>query len=78
MVGVQCVVKEMRLDEVLKADEVFLTGTAAEIIGVNAIDVDGPGSGKNVKIGTGKEGTITRKLRMKFREIVTSDHVPED
>jgi branched-chain amino acid aminotransferase len=78
MVGVQCVVKEMRLDEVLKADEVFLTGTAAEIIGVNAIDVDGPGSGNNVKIGTGKEGTITRKLRMKFREIVTSDHVPED
>jgi branched-chain amino acid aminotransferase len=77
-VGVQCVVKEMRLDEVLKADEVFLTGTAAEIIGVNAIDVDGPGSGNNVKIGTGKEGTITRKLRMKFREIVTSDHVPED
>ena len=77
-VGVQCVVKEMRLDEVLKADEIFLTGTAAEIIGVNAIDVDGPGSGANVKIGTGKEGTITRKLRMKFREVVTSDHVPED
>jgi branched-chain amino acid aminotransferase len=78
MCGVQCVVKEMRLEEVLKADEVFLTGTAAEIIAVNAIDTDGPGTGPRVIIGNGKEGSITNKLRKKFREIVTSDHVPED
>jgi branched-chain amino acid aminotransferase len=85
-VGVQCVVKEMRLDEVLQADEVFLTGTAAEIIGVNEIDLDGPGKGPNHKVGSGSgikrisagEGPITRKLRLKFREVVTSDVVPED
>jgi branched-chain amino acid aminotransferase len=82
-VGVQCVVKEMRLDEVLQADEVFLTGTAAEIIGVNEIDLDGPGKGPNHKVGGIKrisagEGPITRKLRLKFREVVTSDVVPED
>lgn len=73
MCGVPCQVKEMRLDEVLKADEVFLTGTAAEIIGVNQIDHDG----KAHKISAG-EGPITKKLRMKFREIGASDHVPED
>ncbi len=78
MCDVKCVVKEMRLEEVLKADEVFLTGTAAEIIAVNAIDTDGPGTGPRIIIGNGKEGPITNRLRKKFREIVTSDHVPED
>ena len=67
--GVTCTEKMMRLDEVLAADEVFLTGTAAEIIGVNQI--------ADRKISRG-EGPITKKLRMKFRQIVTSGHVPED
>jgi branched-subunit amino acid aminotransferase/4-amino-4-deoxychorismate lyase len=43
--------------------------TAAEIIGVNAI------GDKQI---TGGEGPLTKKLRMKFRQIVTSGHVPED
>jgi branched-chain amino acid aminotransferase len=68
-VGVTCTEKMMRLDEVLAADEVFLTGTAAEMIGVNKID--------DHQISKG-EGPITKKLRMKFRQIVTSGHVPED
>ena len=68
-VGLTCTEKMMRLDEVLSADEVFLTGTAAEIIGVNAI------GDKQI---TGGEGPLTKKLRMKFRQIVTSGHVPED
>lgn len=67
--GVQVVEKLMRLDEVLGADEVFLTGTAAEIIAVNSVG--------DFAISEG-EGPITAKLRHKFREIVTSDHVPED
>jgi branched-chain amino acid aminotransferase len=75
--GLKCVVKEMRLDEVLAGDEVFLTGTAAEIIGVNQIDSDGPGHAPNRRISPG-EGPVTRKLRLKFREVVTSEHVPED
>lgn len=65
--------KLMRLDEVLSADEVFLTGTAAEIIAVNQVDENG----KAHRISDG-EGPITRKLRERFRAIVTSDAVPED
>ncbi|HMN41950.1 MAG TPA: branched-chain-amino-acid transaminase [Phycisphaerales bacterium] len=66
---VSCEEKLMRLDEVLSADEVFLTGTAAEIIAVHSIG--------DKKISDG-EGPITGKLRHRFREIVTSEHVPED
>jgi branched-chain amino acid aminotransferase len=77
--GFRVVEKNMRLDEVLAADEVFLTGTAAEIIGVTEIDQhDGKGTiTKSTKVSTG-EGQITKKLRTKFREIVTSDAIPEN
>jgi branched-chain amino acid aminotransferase len=63
----------MGIDFVLNADEVFLTGSAAEMIAVTAVEMDR----KVTKISDG-EGPITRKLRQKFREIVTSDNVPED
>ena len=72
--GVKVVEKLMRIEDVLKAEEVFLTGTAAELIGVTAIDHT---DGKRYTIGAG-EGPITAKLRHTFREIVTSEHVPED
>lgn len=61
--------KLMRLEEVLDADEVFLTGTAAEIIGVSQID-------EHV-IGEGKVGTITKSLNDEFRRIIAHD-APED
>lgn len=64
--------KMMRIEEVLDADEVFLTGSAAEIIAVTSIEKDG----KTHTITDG-EGEVTKKLRTRFREIVTSDHVPE-
>ena len=58
----------------------ILTGSAAEIISVTQIDQYDAGT-KQVtaakKISNG-EGPLTKKLRAKFREIVTSDHVPED
>jgi branched-chain amino acid aminotransferase len=77
--GYKVVEKNMRLDEVLAADEVFLTGTAAEIIGVTEIDQhDGKGTiTKSTRVSQG-EGPITKKLRTKFREIVTSDAIPEN
>ncbi|CAG0961711.1 branched-chain amino acid aminotransferase [Phycisphaerales bacterium] len=59
----------MRLEFLLAADEMFLTGTAAEIIAVPQID--------ETRISEG-EGPITKKLRMTFREIVTSEEIPED
>lgn len=68
--AIACNVKAMRPDEVKGADEVFLTGTAAEIIAVSQID--------DSKIGTGAEGPVTKRLREAFRRVVTSQHVPED
>lgn len=58
-----------KIDELLGADEVFLTGSAAEIIAVRKID--------ETVISEG-EGPTTNRLRTLFREIVTSDSVPED
>lgn len=72
--GFKCTVREMRLEDVLSADEVFLTGTAAEMIAVTEIDA---WDGKRHTISKG-EGAVTAKLRKKFREIVTSDPIPED
>ncbi|MCP4707277.1 MAG: branched-chain amino acid aminotransferase, partial [Planctomycetes bacterium] len=45
-------------------DEIFLTGTGAELIGV--IEVDGR------KIGTGEPGPITKKLKKTFEQYVRS------
>ncbi|GJQ28944.1 MAG: hypothetical protein HBSAPP03_08280 [Phycisphaerae bacterium] len=46
-----------------------LRGDAAEIIAVPQID--------ETKISDG-EGEVTRKLRLRFREIVSGDEIPED
>ena len=88
MLGLKCTEKQMRLEDVLSADEVFLTGTAAEVIAVTQIDEhDGANITKATYIGKGgnpaagkapPEGPITNKLRAKFREIVTSNAVPEE
>lgn len=59
----------MRLEDLMKADEVFLTGTAAEVIGVRKID--------DTKIGTGKVGEITGKLISEFRGRIAKG-APED
>ncbi|MCC6428130.1 MAG: branched-chain-amino-acid transaminase [Phycisphaerales bacterium] len=77
--GYKCIEKNMRVEDVLTADEVFLTGTAAEIIGVSQIDRhDGKGTiTQSTKVSPG-EGPITKKLRQKFREIVTGNNVPEN
>lgn len=51
--------------ELFNADEVFLTGTAAEAIGVVKID------GRT--IGDGKPGPMTKRLIQKFRAITATD-----
>ncbi|WP_066365232.1 branched-chain-amino-acid transaminase [Neobacillus fumarioli] len=53
--------------DVYVADEVFLTGTAVEVIAV--INVDGR------QISNGKPGEITKDLLEEFRKIVTTDGV---
>lgn len=79
LLGYTCEEGEFEMDELLAADEVFLTGSAAEIIGVREVlEHDGKGAVTKTHTITAGEGPITNSLRSKFREIVTSDSVPED
>lgn len=54
--------------DIYTSDEMFLTGTAAEIIPV--VDVDGR------IIGDGLPGTITKQLTADFKEITKTDGTP--
>ena len=51
--------------ELFTSDEMFLTGTAAEIVGV--VKLDGR------VIGDGKVGTVTRDLAARFKELVARE-----
>ena len=57
-------VKEGRFtrDEMYIADEMFFTGTAAEITPVREVD--------DRRVGTGKPGPVTKKIQEKFFDIV--------
>jgi branched-chain amino acid aminotransferase len=57
-------------DELYTADEVFLTGTAAEITPVRDID--------HRKIGRGEAGPITRRLQESFFSIVKGSDAKHD
>jgi len=67
--GLKLIERDLKVPELLDADEVFLTGTAAEVIGVSSID------GK--RIGLGVVGEITKQLEREFKRIVTQQ-APED
>ncbi len=56
--GLEIIEKNLTRHDLYVCDEFFLTGTAAEVIGV--VEIDGR------KIGDGKPGPITRLLREKF------------
>ena len=68
-IGIAVQERTIQLDEVFVADEVFLTGTAAEVIGVSHIGDD--------VVGEGKVGPITLKLEKEFRRRVSQD-APEN
>ena len=57
-------VKETRFtrDEMYIADEMFFTGTAAEITPVREVD--------DRRVGTGKPGPVTKQIQEKFCDIV--------
>lgn len=57
----------MRPADLYAADEVFLTGTAAEIIPVTTID--------RRSIGDGKPGAVTLRLMKAFKELTKNDGV---
>ena len=62
--NIQVVEKDLTRFDLYVADELFLTGTAAEVIG--AVEMDGR------MIGDGKPGAVTKMLRKKFFEYARS------
>jgi branched-chain amino acid aminotransferase len=50
------------------ADEVFFTGTAAEVTPIRSVD--------KISIGSGRRGPITEKLQKAFFDVVTG-HAPD-
>lgn len=65
--GYQMEEKPFTLHDVYVADEVFLTGTAAEVIPVVIVD--------RREIGDGTPGEVTKHLLGSFRELVLTDGV---
>ena len=60
--GVEVVEKRITRDELYVANEVFFTGTAAEVTPIREID--------NRQIGIGARGELTTELQQRFFDIV--------
>ena len=54
--------KNLKINDLLKADEIFMTGTAAEVKSVTRVD--------KTKIGDGKIGEVTKELQELFMDTV--------
>lgn len=67
--GIPVEERRTSLEDLFSADEVFLTGTAAEIIGVSAIG--------DRTIGCGRMGPVTQGLEAEFRRRILAG-APED
>jgi len=66
--GIETHEELFRLLEVYNATEMFLSGTAAEIVPVARVD--------GRPIGDGKPGPLTGKLREKFHELTQREGTP--
>lgn len=66
--GMKVTETDITRHDVFTADEMFLTGTAAELIPV--VKADGR------KIGSGKPGPVTTRMMTRFREITRSTGTP--
>jgi branched-chain amino acid aminotransferase len=64
--GYTIVEEPISRDQLYIADEVFVCGTAAEVIGLREIDFR--------TIGSGKTGSVTRKLQKAFDELTSGRH----
>jgi branched-chain amino acid aminotransferase len=71
--GYQIVESRFTRDELWCADEVFLSGTAAEITSVREIDLRPIGKGD----GAGKPGPITMKIKNDYARIVRGETKPD-
>jgi branched-chain amino acid aminotransferase len=61
--GMQVTERSLTRDELYIADEIFLTGTAAEVTPIREVD--------RRAVGDGRRGPITRALQAAFFEVVT-------
>jgi len=59
-------IRDISKDELYLADEIFLTGTAAEIKSVGEID--------NRIIGNGKTGIMTKRIKVLFEKAIRGNH----
>ena len=59
--GIEVVIRNSTLEDLLAADEAFFTGTAAEVAPIRQID--------DVTIGAGRRGPITAKLQNAFAAV---------
>lgn len=62
--GIKVIEQNVPREALYLADEVFFTGSAAEITPISRID--------NIEIGSGKRGPITKKLQGAFFDIVSA------
>ena len=60
--GIKLVQKRITRDECYIADELFFTGTAAEVTPIRELD--------RLQIGAGERGPITEKIQSAFFDIV--------
>jgi branched-chain amino acid aminotransferase len=60
--GIDCLKRNLLREELFSGDELFFTGTAAEITPIREVD--------GRVIGEGRRGEITRKIQEKFFEVV--------
>jgi branched-chain amino acid aminotransferase len=63
--GYKVIERQIARTELYMADEIFLTGTAAEIVPVTNIDC--------YLVGSGKEGPMTRSIREMYAKIVSAE-----
>jgi branched-chain amino acid aminotransferase len=60
--GIKVIDRKIHREELYTADEVFLSGTAAEITPVTAVD--------GIDIKDGKEGPVTKRIKEEYFDIV--------
>jgi branched-chain amino acid aminotransferase len=64
--GIQVVETSIQRGALYLADELFFTGTAAEITPIRSVD--------RITIGSGKRGEITRQIQERFFQITSGEH----
>ena len=63
---IKVIEKNLKINDLLKADEIFMTGTAAEVKSVTRVN--------KTKIGNGKIGEVTKELQESFMDTVMGNN----